>query len=61
MAFLCVSQQGEFKTTIKLFEKSQFQKLFSTKSEGGGLFCCHFFPKIFFPKKIELKESRFFL
>jgi hypothetical protein len=29
VVFLCVSQQGEFETTIKLFEKNPCQKLFT--------------------------------
>jgi hypothetical protein len=37
MVFLCVSQQVEFKNTIKQIRKSTCQKLSS----------CHFFPSIF--------------
>jgi hypothetical protein len=53
MAFLCVSQQGEFKNTTIVFGKSTCQKLFAfcQKVEEEKLFSCHFPnspPSIFF-------------
>jgi hypothetical protein len=47
MAFLCVSQQGEFKNTIKTFGGKAMSKK-SPKSWGKELFPCRFFPFDFF-------------
>jgi hypothetical protein len=47
MAFLCVSQQGEFKNTIKPFEENPCQKLLAEKVEKKQLFSFRLFPSIF--------------
>jgi hypothetical protein len=44
MAFLCVSQQGEFKNTIKTFWGNPCQKLLAEKVEKKKLFSFHLFP-----------------
>jgi hypothetical protein len=51
MAFLCVSQQGEFKNTTKGFwgksmSKALYPKKSKDKIEGGGEFC-RFFLRFF--------------
>jgi hypothetical protein len=43
MAFLCVSQEGEFKNTIKLFGGSPCQKLLAEKVEKKKLFSFRLF------------------
>jgi hypothetical protein len=48
MAFLCVSQQGEFKNTIKLFGESLCQKLLAEKVEEKKTFFVSSFPIEFF-------------
>jgi hypothetical protein len=51
MAFLCVSQQGEFKTPKELFGGSPCQKLLAEKvekKEEKKTFSCRLFPSIFF-------------
>ena len=49
MAFLCVSQQGEFKNTIKnLFGGSPCQKLLAEKVEKKKTFFLSSFPIDFF-------------
>jgi hypothetical protein len=49
MAFLCVSQQGEFKNTIKNFCGEIHAKNFWPKKvEKKKLFSCRLFPPIFF-------------
>jgi hypothetical protein len=50
MALLCVSQQGEFKNTTKIFfgkSKKYMTKTFCQKAEGF-FFPCQFPPSIFF-------------
>jgi hypothetical protein len=44
MAFLCVSQQGEFKNTIKTFWGSPCQKLLAEKVEKKLFFSCRLSP-----------------
>jgi hypothetical protein len=49
MAFLCVSQQGEFKNTIKKSNWKKFMsKTFGRKSREKKLFSFRLFPSIFF-------------
>jgi hypothetical protein len=49
MAFLCVSQQGEFKNTIKKkIGENLCQKLLAEKAEKKKLFSFRLFPSIFF-------------
>jgi hypothetical protein len=51
MAFLCVSQQGEFKNTIKNFLGKIHVKNFWPKKlrkNNKKLFSCRLFPSIFF-------------
>jgi hypothetical protein len=49
MAFLCVSQQGEFKNTIKkLFVGNPCQKLLAEKVEKNKTFFLSSFPPILF-------------
>ena len=47
MAFLCVSQQGEFKNTIKTFWESPCQKLLAEKVEEKKTFFLSSFPMAF--------------
>jgi hypothetical protein len=47
MAFLCVSQQGEFKNTKKNFWESLCQKLLAEKVEKKTFFLSSF-PIVFF-------------
>jgi hypothetical protein len=56
MGFLCVCQQGEFKSTIKKrkmggggnsMSKTFLQKVRGGGGGGGALFSCHIFPSIF--------------
>jgi hypothetical protein len=44
MAFLCVSQQGEFTNTIKNVLGNPCQKLLAEKVEKKKLFSFHLFP-----------------
>jgi hypothetical protein len=49
MAFLCVSQQGEFKNTIKNFlEKIQVKNLWPKKLREKKTFFLSYFPVDFF-------------
>jgi hypothetical protein len=49
MAFLCVSQQGEFKNTSKnFFGKIHVKNFWPKKVEKKKLFSCRLFPSIFF-------------
>jgi hypothetical protein len=48
MAFLCVSQQGEFKNTIKKFGENTCQKLSGEKVEEKKTFFLSSFPIDFF-------------
>jgi hypothetical protein len=49
MAFLCVSQQGEFKNTIKnFFGKIHVKNFWPKKVEKKKLFSCRLSPSIFF-------------
>jgi hypothetical protein len=49
MAFLCVSQQGEFKNTIKkLFGENPCQNLLAEKVEKKKLFSCRLSPSNLF-------------
>jgi hypothetical protein len=48
MAFLCVSQQGEFKNTKKTFWGSPCQKLLAEKAEKKKPFFLSYFPIDFF-------------
>ena len=48
MAFLCVSQQGEFKNTIKTFGGNPCQKLLAEKVEKKNTFFLSSFPIEFF-------------
>jgi hypothetical protein len=50
MAFLCVSQQGEFKKTTKLlgFGGKSMPKTFCKKNEGEKTCFLSFLPSIFF-------------
>jgi hypothetical protein len=48
MAFLCVSQQGEFKTPYKASGGNPCQKLLAEKAEKKKLFSCRLFPSMFF-------------
>jgi hypothetical protein len=50
MVFLCVSQQGEFKNTIKKFGESPCQKILAEKVEKTKLVACFLssFPIDFF-------------
>jgi hypothetical protein len=51
MAFLCVSQQGEFKNTITNFLENLCQKLLAEKVERKKNFFPFVFPiDIFFPR-----------
>jgi hypothetical protein len=45
MAFLCVSQQGEFKNTKQTFWGKSMSKTLAGKVENS--FSCHIFPSIF--------------
>jgi hypothetical protein len=48
MAFLCVSQQGEFKNTIKNFlRKIHVKNLWPKKLRKKKPFSCRLFPSIF--------------
>jgi hypothetical protein len=44
MAFLCVSQQGEFKNTINIFLGNPCQKLLAEAVEKKKLLSFHLFP-----------------
>jgi hypothetical protein len=48
MAFLCVTQQGEFKNTIKKFSGKAHVKNFWPKKMREFVFSCRLFPSIFF-------------
>jgi hypothetical protein len=55
MAFLCVSQQGEFKNTIKNFlGKVHVKSLWPKKLRKKKLFSCHLFPSIFFNRVFDV-------
>jgi hypothetical protein len=47
MAFLCVSQQGEFKNTIKTFLGKSMSKTFGRKSSEKILFPSIFVYRVF--------------
>jgi hypothetical protein len=47
MAFLCVSQQGEFKNTIKTFWENPCQKLLAEEVEGKKTVSLSSFPMAF--------------
>jgi hypothetical protein len=48
MAFMCVSQPGEFKNTIVFFGGNPCQKLLAEKVERKKTFFLSSFPSIFF-------------
>jgi hypothetical protein len=61
MAFLCVSQQGEFKNTKNLFGVNPCQKLLAEKVEKKKLFSCRlshrFFLIAFLTASVSLLEE----
>jgi hypothetical protein len=48
MAFLCVSQQGEFKNTTKTFWGKSMSKTLAAEVEKKRIFSCRLFPSTFF-------------